>query len=123
VETDGRGAVPAKRPESLLVKLLGEVQGRARMPKGKAPLPEPQIKIITDWVAQGAVDDTPQSAKAPLVGAQPPPVYELLPVLTAVGYSPDGQLLAVSGYHEVLLHKGDGSGLVARLVGLSERIH
>jgi len=28
----------------------------------------------------------------------------------------------VSGYHEVLLHKVDGSGLVARLVGLSERI-
>ena len=42
--------------------------------------------------------------------------------LTAVAFSPDGQFLAVSGYHEVLLHKGDGSGLVARLVGLSERI-
>ena len=31
-------------------------------------------------------------------------------------------LLAVAGFHEVLLHKGDGSGLVARLVGLSERV-
>jgi WD40 repeat protein len=31
-------------------------------------------------------------------------------------------LLAVAGYHEVLIHKGDGSGLVARFVGLSERI-
>jgi WD40 repeat protein len=31
-------------------------------------------------------------------------------------------MLAVSGYHEVLLHKADGSGLIARLVGLSERV-
>jgi WD40 repeat protein len=31
-------------------------------------------------------------------------------------------LLAISGYHEVLLHKGDGSEIVARLIGLSERI-
>jgi WD40 repeat protein len=30
--------------------------------------------------------------------------------------------LAASGYHEVLLHKPDGSGIVGRLVGLSERI-
>ncbi|MGV2480912.1 UNVERIFIED_CONTAM: WD40 repeat domain-containing protein, partial [Salmonella enterica subsp. enterica serovar Weltevreden] len=29
---------------------------------------------------------------------------------------------AVAGYHEVLVHKADGSGLVARLVGLAERI-
>jgi WD40 repeat protein len=30
--------------------------------------------------------------------------------------------LAVSGYHEVLLHKADGSAIAGRLVGLSERI-
>jgi dipeptidyl aminopeptidase/acylaminoacyl peptidase len=121
-DSEQPGVVPGKPLESLLVKLLGEVQGRARMPKGKDPLPDHQIKLITDWVAQGAADDTPASARAPLVDADHPPTYELLPVLTGVAWSPDGQLLAVSGYHEVLLHKGDGSGLVARLVGLSERI-
>jgi len=121
-ESEERGVIPGKPKESLLVKLLNEVQGRARMPKGKDPLAEVQIKVITDWVAQGAIDDTPASAQAPLVDDKHPPVYDLLPVLTAVAYSPDGQLLAVSGYHEVLLHKGDGTGLIARLVGLSERI-
>jgi dipeptidyl aminopeptidase/acylaminoacyl peptidase len=31
-------------------------------------------------------------------------------------------MIAVAGYHEVLVHKADGSGIVARLVGLAERI-
>ncbi len=43
-------------------------------------------------------------------------------MITALAYSPDGALLAVSGYREVLLHKTDGSGIAARLVGLSDRI-
>jgi WD40 repeat protein len=53
---------------------------------------------------------------------QHPPVYEGAPVITSLDFSPDDSLLAVSGYHEVLLHKADGSGLAARLVGQSERI-
>jgi WD40 repeat protein len=30
--------------------------------------------------------------------------------------------LAVTGYHEIVLHKPDGTGIVGRLVGLSERV-
>src|SRR5207253_2203273 len=50
------------------------------------------------------------------------PGYSMPPVITSVAFSPDGKLLAVTGYHEVLLHQADGSGLAARLVGLSERV-
>jgi WD40 repeat protein len=57
-----------------------------------------------------------------LFTAEHPPVYHLSPVITALAYSPDGKTLAVSGYHEVLLHHADGSGLIARLVGNSDRI-
>src|SRR5262245_3602319 len=121
-ESEKPGVVAGNAKDSLLIQLLGEVQGRARMPKGKDPLTEPQIQLIARWVAEGATDDTPASARARLVDAEHPPVYELLPDVTDLAFSPDGQLLAVSGYHEVLIHKGDGSGLVARLVGLSERI-
>jgi WD40 repeat protein len=42
-------------------------------------------------------------------------------VITGLAYSPDSKLLAVTGYHEALVHKAEG-GLVARLVGLSERV-
>jgi mono/diheme cytochrome c family protein len=122
-DSDEPAVVAGQPDKSLLVKiLLGTEKDRARMPKGKEPLAEPQIKLIRDWVAQGAADDTPAAARASLVDADHPPVYELLPVITSVAYSPNGQLLAVAGHHEVLLHKGDGSGLVARLIGLSERI-
>jgi WD40 repeat protein len=51
-----------------------------------------------------------------------PPTYSRLPVVTSLDYSPDGKYLAVSGFHEVLLHNADGSGIAARLVGLSDRI-
>ena len=51
-----------------------------------------------------------------------PPEYTRLPVIPALAFSPDGSLLAVAGFHEVLLWKADGSELVGRLVGLSERI-
>src|SRR5262249_54553978 len=68
-----------------------------------------------------AKDDSPMTTRQ-VVDMDHPPVYHLPPVLSALAYSPDGKLLAVSGYHEVLVHNADGSGLVARLVGTSERI-
>jgi len=71
-------------------------------------------------VKEGGGDDS-VAAKA-LFTAAHPPVYHLSPVITALAYSPDGKTLAVSGYHEVLLHHADGSGLIARLVGGSDRI-
>jgi WD40 repeat protein len=91
------------------------------MPKSKDPLVSYDIEILRKWVAQGAKDDTPATARD-TVDADHPPLYSLPPVLSSVVFSPDGSLLAVSGFHEVLLHKGDGSGLVGRLVGVAERI-
>ena len=51
-----------------------------------------------------------------------PPQYAVPPVLTSLDFSPDGKLLAVAGFNEVLLHRANGSGFEARLIGLSERI-
>ena len=115
--------VPGNPQESLLFQEITPQDGEPpSMPKGKDPLSTASIERIRRWIAQGAKDDTPKSANAPLVTMENPPRYRSPPVLTSIDYSPDGTLLAVSGYHEVLLHESDGSGLVARLVGLSERI-
>jgi WD40 repeat protein len=115
--------VAGKPDESFLIEqLLPREDGKPPfMPKGTNPLIDRDVNVIKKWIAQGAKDDTPASARQ-IVDADHPPVYDLPPVLTSVAYSPDSTLLAVSGYHEVLLHKADGSGLVARLIGISERI-
>ena len=91
------------------------------MPKDKAPLDADHVALIRKWVAEGAVDDTPKNA-VQRYDQEHPPIYQRPPVVTSLDYSPDGKLLAVAGFHEVLLNHADGSGIVARLIGLSERI-
>lgn len=118
----GEPAIVAGHPEKSY--LLGQITpegDKASMPKDAPPLSATEIAKIRGWIEQGAKDDTPASNR-PQYDADHPPVYLALPVLKSVEYSPSGDLLAVSGYHEVLLHRADGSGLVARLVGQSERI-
>ena len=122
-DTDQPGVVPGKPDDSSVVdQIVAKGENRPSMPRDRDPLAEHQVSLIKKWIAQGAKDDTPASARLAAVDAEHPPVYTLPPVITALDYSPDGRLLAVTGYHEVLLHEPDGSGLVARLVGASERV-
>jgi WD40 repeat protein/mono/diheme cytochrome c family protein len=120
-ETGELAIVPGDPAKSNLIAQITPANGKAEMPKDAPPLTAAEIDIITKWIAQGAKDDTPASNK-PQYDAEHPPVYMAPPVLKSVEYSPKGDLLAIAGYHEVLLHKPDGSGLVTRLVGQSERI-
>jgi len=116
--------ITAGQPEKseLVKQITGHDGKRAAMPRGKDPLTDRDVRIISKWITQGAADDTPASAKAVLVDPEHPPIYDAPPVITSVAFSPDGKLLAVAGYHEVLLWTADGKELVARLVGLSERV-
>ncbi len=120
-ESEDAAIVPGQPDDSSLIQLITPADGEAEMPKGKPALSEPDIALIRQWVEQGAADDTPPNARQ-RYDAEHPPVYSRPPVVTSLDFSPDGQLLAIAGFHEVLLHKADGSGLVARLVGVSERI-
>jgi WD40 repeat protein len=83
-------------------------------------LSQTEIAMIARWIAEGAKDDTPANANS-LKLAQAP-TYAAPPVISALTFSPDGKLLALSGYHEVLLLSGAESNIVARLVGESPRI-
>jgi WD40 repeat protein/mono/diheme cytochrome c family protein len=116
-------AVVAGKPEdsNLILVITPDADGKAEMPKEKPALAKSQIELITRWIQEGALNDTPESSTVQY-DAKNPPKYQSPPVITSLDFSPDGSLLAVAGYHEVLLHKPDGSELVARLVGLSERI-
>lgn len=117
------GVVAGKPAESYLVEQIKvHDNGKAEMPKNREPLAVAQIKLITDWIAQGAADDTPASARAVAVDAANPPKYSAPPVVTALSYSADGTRLAVTGYHEILLYDTSSYELKSRLIGISERV-
>jgi len=119
---EGGAIVPGKPEESNLLKVsTPNAEGKVEMPPKGDPLHETQVALIKRWVSEGAKDDTPASAMAQY-DMEHPPVYVTAPAVTSLEYSPDGSMIAVAGYHEVLIHKADGSGIVARLVGLAERI-
>jgi hypothetical protein len=113
-----RGApfAAGKPEESVLVQYLtGKIQ--PRMPLGQPGLPGETIEAFRQWIAEGAVNDTP--AETSDAG---PPVYLQLPVVTALAWSPDGTMLAVAGNREVLVHSPDGRQLRQRLIGGAERL-
>ncbi|MSR30502.1 MAG: hypothetical protein EXR99_03250 [Gemmataceae bacterium] len=117
-----KSVVPGKPESSLLFGLITpKGNEKPEMPKGKDPLSKTQVELVRKWILQGAKDDSPKSVQK-TVDPDHPPVYFLPPVITSLDYSPDGKTLAVSGYHEVLLHPSDGNGPPTRLIGLSERI-
>ena len=120
-ETDVPAIVPFKPEDSYLIDQITPVDGQAEMPKRARTLPETAIDLVRRWITEGARDDTPKGA-VQRFDAEHPPTYSRPPAIASLDYSPDGKLLAVAGFHEVLLHKADGTGLVARFIGLSERI-
>jgi WD40 repeat protein/mono/diheme cytochrome c family protein len=120
-ESGHRAVVAGEPGASALLASITPKDGEAEMPKDKAPLKPEHIELVRRWILEGATDDTPRNA-VQRIDAEHPPVYLRPPVITSLDFSPDGALIAVAGFHEVLLHRADGSGLVARLIGLSERI-
>ncbi len=120
---NGAAIVPGKPEESYLLELVVTHAGEKRpeMPPKEEPLTDYEVSLVKKWVEQDATDDTPENAKQRYTLANPPR-YSVLPNITSLDYSPDGSLIAMAGFHEVLIHKSDGSGLQQRLVGISERI-
>jgi WD40 repeat protein len=89
-------------------------------PKGEH-LTEDEVDLLTRWVGQGAIDDTPPGG----LGTRRPseaPIYRALPAVPAIAFSPDGAQLAVAAHHEIIVHRGDGSEIIGRWGGDSRRI-
>ena len=119
---DDVAIIPGNPDESYLIEeITPNDAGEAEMPKKKDALHPTEIALIRRWIGEGAINDTPEGA-GKRYDQDHPPVYTKPPVITSLDYSPDGKILAISGFHETLLHQANGSAPVARLVGLSERI-
>ena len=115
----GAAVVPGDAGKSIVLGYLDGTK-QPRMPFGGKPLPDDQIQLVKRWITEGARDDSP--AGATVTAARKQTVYRQPPLVTALAFSPDGGLLAVSGHHETLLLNPDGA-LQARLPGLSMRIN
>jgi WD40 repeat protein len=120
-DSGDKAVVAGKLDESNLLDQITPQDGKAAMPKGKNPLTPAEIDIIKRWIADWAADDTPANAKQKF-DMDHPPVYVRPPVIGSIDYSPDGSLLAIAGFNEVLLFDGEGNNRLARLVGMSEKI-
>lgn len=102
--------------------VIEEISGKEpSMPKDGDPLTSEEVAMFERWITEGANDDTPADKKNRYKLAAPP-TYTAPAAISSLAYSPDGEVLAISGYHETILYKADGSELIARLVGDSPRV-
>src|SRR5215208_6105637 len=112
----GKHGAGFKAGEPTNSMVIEEISGdEPSMPKEGDALSKAEVALFTRWIAEGARDDTPTNANSfKLAG---PPTYTKPPVISALAFSPDGKRIAVSGYHEVLVHSVEDSNVVARLLG------
>ncbi|MBW3541756.1 MAG: hypothetical protein KY476_15930, partial [Planctomycetes bacterium] len=100
------------------------------MPKDADPLKPEEVALLKKWIATGAKLDAGVKADAPLIAIMPklpqpdPPESYRVPVpVTALAYSPDGALLATSGYHEIILWNAADGQQVRRITNVAERVY
>jgi WD40 repeat protein len=112
---DGGVVLVASKPDESRIVLQLEGKAKPKMPPKAATQPKPaEIALVRAWVAAGAKDD---AAEAPAGAAVPAvvlpaikPRASVAPKVTAAAYSPDGKILAVAAYKDVvLLNPADGT--------------
>jgi dipeptidyl aminopeptidase/acylaminoacyl peptidase len=115
----GPSFVPGNPEASLLLDYLtGKI--KPQMPFGAKPLADAEIDLFRRWIRDGARNDA--TAEIPASAENKPVVYNSAPPITAFTFAPGGKTIAVAGYREILLVDVEGT-LLARLPGLSKRIH
>lgn len=119
---------PGKPESSMLLDLIVSTDASVRMPKDAAPLSKPEVDALRRWIADGAKLDgvepqTPLVQLARWKHPEPPVTYATAFPVTALAFRPDGQELAVSGCHEVLLCDPADGKLLRRIPGLAERTY
>lgn len=126
--SDLPSVVAGKAEESELYRLLLESNAEDRMPQKADALPPEEIALIKRWIDEGGNYDGGDRAR-PLVELirelwlRPAPEHYPRPApTTALAFSPDGSLLAASGYFEITIWNAETGDLARRVGGLPERI-
>ena len=120
----------AGNPEGSRFYELCKLDGEPRMPWKQDPLPAEKLGVLERWIKDGAKYDgggeptedwTFVLRKTAVVAI--PESYGVTVPITAVAFSPDGNAIATSGYHEINLWKFADGTIDRRLTGLAERIY
>jgi WD40 repeat protein len=122
----GTEIVAGKSGQSNLVTLIED----GTMPQDADPLSKSEIALIRHWIDTGATLDAGLNPADPLIADMPslpqplPPDKYRVPIpVTAVAFRPDGDQLATSGYHEILVwNTADGTPL-RRITNVAERVY
>jgi len=103
--------VAGKPADSLLID---EITGdEPDMPQDEAPLSRAKVKLLTDWIAQGAKIDGPPKSEVPSVVI--PEFYTNAPAISSVTISPDGKLAAAACRSEVAIFNVEDDAVPRRL--------
>ena len=88
--SEGAVFIAGKPDQSLILDLISG--DPPSMPMGGDPLTPVEIELFRRWIAEGAVNDTPNMDDDSVME---PPQYTIPPVISSLVYSPDGDTLAV----------------------------
>lgn len=103
--------VAGKPDDSLLIDQV--VGDEPEMPQNDAPLSRAKVKLLRDWVAQGAKIDGPPKSEVPPVVI--PEFYTTAPAISSVTICSDGKLAAAACRSEVVMFKVDDDTAPRRL--------
>lgn len=102
----------AGHPEKSL--LISQVSGdKPEMPENEPPLTALKVRLLEQWIAQGAkIDAAPKLELPPVVI---PGVYATAPAVGSVGISPDGKTGAAACRSEVVVFDVETEGTLRRI--------
>ncbi len=122
----GLEIVPGQSAKSNLVTLIED----GTMPQDADPLTKSEIRVIRHWIDTGATLDAGLNPADPLIADMPslpqplPPTKYRVPIpVTAIAFSPDGDQLATSGYHEILVWNTADGTQFRRITNVAERVY
>ncbi len=127
-DSDENPLVAGRPDASALYKLLVTDEDSDRMPKKADPLSKEEIDLVRRWIAEGTRFDgkDPKRLLSDLstkrTAVNTPAKYPHPLPITALAASPDGKLVAASGYGEVTLWEVETRKLAGRIGDLPERI-
>ena len=110
--------------------LLNVLVEASEMPQESDPLSPQQMEVIRKWIEVGAPLDAGVDPEQSLFSLLPTATHPDAPLayahplaVTALAWHPSSDLLAVSGYNEVLLYRATDGHLVSRIGNVAERTY